>query len=43
MLSSQRVRPLGTKIQDSEIAQLLMDIIDNDLVGVLKETYLEKK
>jgi hypothetical protein len=39
----EKVNNIIKKIQDPEIAQLLMDIIDNDLIGVLKETYLEKK
>jgi hypothetical protein len=39
----EKVNNIIKKIQDPEIAQLLMDIIDDDLIGVLKETYLEKK
>lgn len=39
----EKVNNIIKKIQDPEIAQLLMDIIDNDLIGVLKESYLEKK
>lgn len=39
----EKVNNIIKKIQDPEIVQLLMDIIDNDLIGVLKETYLEKK
>lgn len=39
----EKVDEIIKKIQDPEIQQLLKEIIDNDLVGVLKAQYLEKK
>jgi hypothetical protein len=40
---SEKINNIIKKIQDPEIDQLLLDIIENDLVGVLKDIYLEKK
>jgi len=38
----EKVNEIIKKIQDPEIKNLLNEIIDNDLIGVLKSQYLEK-
>lgn len=38
----EKVTEIIRRIQDPEICELLLEIIDNDLVGVLSSTYLKK-